>query len=173
MADALGNDAARQPLCAQDVSFDTRTKAHAALHALVANQSATLLCFSTDFSAWPLQQPAFIRQLELWALRDPRRHAALRLLAVDWSTVRLRFARFAAFRRDFAHLIDCRQISERQASGLHEMAWTPSGAVCAHTATWMSAEQWHSATRLHALRLGFEDAWQKAVPAFPAITLGL
>lgn len=166
-------DAALRPSLAQDVPFDTRAIAHTAMHALVADQSMTLLCFSADFSGWPLQQSSFIREMESWALRDPMRSAALRLLAVDWSTVRLRFARFATFRRDFAHLIECRQISEGRTRGLHEMLWAPRGAVYAHTATWMSGEQVRTAARLHALRLGFEDLWQQAVPAFPATTIGL
>ncbi|MDD4886603.1 MAG: hypothetical protein PHO64_06745 [Thiomonas sp.] len=105
-------DAAPQPSCAQDVSFDTRADAHSALVTLVAGQTVALLCFSADFSGWPLQQSRFIRQLELWALHDPTRPAALRMLALDWSTAPLRFARFSAFRRDFAHRIECRQISE-------------------------------------------------------------
>lgn len=165
--------AASQPFCAQDVSFDTRTEAHSALHALVASQPDVLLCFSADFSGWPLQHPSFIRQLELWALHDPKRPAALRMLALDWSAARLRFARFSAFRRDFAHRIECRRISETQVRGLHEMAWTSRCAVYAHTATWMSGEQVRNATRLHALRQHFENAWQQAAPAFPAMTLGL
>jgi|GEM_PF-2558602 len=173
MDDADPHDAPPPSAHALDTPFDSRADAHSALHSLVADQTATLLCFSADFSGWPLQQSSFIRQLELWALRGPKRPAALRMLALDWSTVRQRFARYAGFRRDFAHLIECRQISETKARGLHEMAWTPSCAVYADTATWMSGVQVRGATRLHALRQSFEDAWQQAVPAFPATTLGL
>ncbi len=168
------NDAPPQLAQALDTPFDSRADAHSAMHGLVADQTATqLLCFSADFSGWPLQQTSFVRQLELWALRDPRRPAALRMLALDWSTVRQRFARFATFRRDFAHVIECRQISETRARGLHEMIWTPNRAIYAHTATWMSGEQVRSATRLHAMHQVFEETWQQAVTAFPATTLGL
>lgn len=156
-----------------DTAFDTRSQAHAALLALVADQGTSLSCFSTDFSGWPLQQSAFIRQLELWALRDTRRTAALRMLAVDWSTVRQRFPRFTAFRRDFAHLLDCRQIAESHVRELHEMAWAPQCAVYAHTATWMTGEQLRNPRRLHAQQLQYEAAWQQAAPAFPVTTLGL
>ncbi|OYV33101.1 MAG: hypothetical protein B7Z83_10000, partial [Thiomonas sp. 20-64-5] len=156
MDPAHHNDAVPQPVPLLDVSFDSRSDAHSALLALVSDQSPVMSCFSADFSGWPLQQPGFIRQLQQWALRDPKRPAALRMLALDWSAVRQRFARFSAFRRDFAYLVDCRQISETQARGLHEMLWTPHGAVYAHTATWMSGERVRSATRLHALQRRFE-----------------
>ncbi|MGE0072415.1 MAG: hypothetical protein AB7S55_05075 [Thiomonas sp.] len=169
------------PLCspahhgaaAPDVAFDTRTQAHAALLRLVAGQSSVLWCFSVDFTAWPLQRPEFIRALEHWALRDPRRHEVLRFLAVDWSTVQRRFARFTAFRQTFAHLVACRRIAEAQLHDLHEMAWTPAGAVYAKTATWMTGECVRDPARLQALRLRLDDAWELAVPAFPASTLGL
>lgn len=156
-----------------DVAFDTRTQAHAALLRLVEGQSSVLCCFSAEFSAWPLQRPEFIRALEQWALRDLRRHEVLRLLAVDWSTVQLRFPRFVAFRQTFAHLIACRRIAEARLDGLHEMAWTPQAAVYAKTATWMTGQCVRDPARLQALRLRFDDAWAQAVPAFPAHTLGL
>jgi hypothetical protein len=69
----------------QDLPFETRTQAHAALGALVADQGVSLYCFSADYRAWPLNQPAFIQQLEQWALRDARHLDALRFLALDWS----------------------------------------------------------------------------------------
>lgn len=158
---------------APDVSFDTRTQAHAAMLAVIADQGASLCCFSTDFRAWPFDRSPFIRQLELWALRDPKQYEAMRFLALDWSRVRERFPRFATFRRDFAHQVACRQISEAGARGLVEMAWTPRCAVYAHTDTWMSGEQLRTASRMHALHIRFEEAWQQASPAFPAGTLGL
>ncbi|MGC9163475.1 MAG: hypothetical protein ACP5F9_08005 [Thiomonas sp.] len=129
--------------------------------------------FSADFSAWPLQQARFIQQLQHWSLRDLKRPAALRMLAVDWSHLSRHQARFSAWRRDFAHLVECRQLAQRQAQGLEEMLWTPQAALYAHTTTWMSGEWVRSPTRLKALLLRFEQAWQQATPAFPATTLGL
>lgn len=157
----------------QDMPFASRTQAHAALCALVADQGASLYCFSADYRAWPLNQPAFIQQLEQWALRDARRLDALRFLALDWSQVRERFPRFAALRRDFAHLVSCRQIAETGARGLVEMAGAPRCAVYAHTATWMSGETLQTAARVHALRMRFNEVWEQATPAFPAVILGL
>lgn len=169
-----GRGAAAQPPDAPgDLALDTRAATHAALQALVADQESVLLCCSADFSAWPLQQPGFVRQLERWALRDPTRHEALRLLAVDWSDVRLRFPRFAAFRRDFVHLIACRQITASQRRDLPEMACTPTQAVYAYTATWGGGMHCQTPPRVHLLRQRFEEAWQQAVPAFPATVLGL
>lgn len=161
------------PGTAPDAPFDTRSQAHAAMLALVCDQSPVMSWFSADFSAWPLQQSRFIRQLQQWGLRDPRRPAALRMLAIDWSDVRQNQARFSAWRRDFSHRIECRQLAQRQAQGLEEMLWTPQAALYAHTATWMSGEWVRSPTRLQALYQRFEQAWQQATPAFPATTLGL
>ena len=87
--------------------------------------------------------------------------------------MRERFPRFAAFRRDFAHLVSCRQITETGARGLVEMAGSPRCAVYAHTATWMSGETLQTAARVHALRIRFEEVWEQATPAFPAVILGL
>ena len=156
-----------------DIAFDTRAAAHEALRAIAADQGTSLCCFSADFRAWPFDESAFVRQLEQWALRDAKHPEALRFLAIDWSQVRTRSPRFAAFRRDFAHQVACRQISEVRARGLVEMAAAPTRAVYAHTATWMSGESVQSASRLHALTLRFEEAWEQATPAFPSAILGL
>ncbi|MDY0330182.1 MAG: hypothetical protein RBR52_06775 [Thiomonas sp.] len=157
----------------RDLPFETRTQAHAALAALMGDQGTCLSCFSADFRAWPLDQAAFIRQLEQWALRDTRRPDAMRFLALDWRQMSERFPRFAAFRRDFAHQVSCRQISDSGARGLVEMAWSPHVAVYAYTATWMSGEAVQTASRLHALRMRFDEVWEQAAPACPAVILGL
>lgn len=104
----------------RDASFDTRTQAHAALSAVVADQGTSLCCFSADFRAWPLDQLAFIRLMQAWALRDTKRPDAMRFLALDWSQISTRFPRFATFRRDFAHRVACRQIAETRSRGLVE-----------------------------------------------------
>lgn len=157
----------------QDASFDTRTQAHAALSAVVADQGTSLCCFSADFRAWPLDQLAFIRLMQAWALRDAKRPDAMRFLALDWSQVSTRFPRFATFRRDFAHRVACRQIAEIRSPGLVEMAASARCVVYAHTATWMSGECVQTASRTHALNLRFDEAWEQAVPAFPSAILGL
>lgn len=156
-----------------DVSFDTRTQAHVALSAVVADQSTSLRCFSADFRAWPLDQSAFMRLLELWALRDAKRPDAMRFLALDWGQVATRFPRFATFRRDFAHRVACRQIAESRAGGLVELAASERCVVYAHTATWMSGECIQTVSRMHAFCLRFDAAWEQAVPAFPSGILGL
>jgi hypothetical protein len=156
-----------------DIAFDTRSQALRVMHRLVAEQPAEMAWFSADYDAWPLQRLQFIELLQHWALRAPARADALRLLACDWSRVQSRAARFVALRRDFSHRLECRQVSERQAQGLREMLWTPHAALYAHTATWMRGEMVRDPTRLRALKLQFDQAWQESAPAFPANTLGL
>lgn len=162
-----------RPDFSPDTAFDTRSQALRAMHRLVTDQPAEMGWFSADYDAWPLQQLHFIELLQHWALRAPARSDALRLLACDWSRVQSRAARFVALRRDFSHRIECRQISERRVGQLREMLYTPHAVVYAHTATWMRGEMVRDPTRLRALKLQFDQAWQESAPAFPANTLGL
>jgi hypothetical protein len=156
-----------------DEAFETRADAHLALSGVVADQGASMSWFSADFRYWPLHDPQFVRALEIWVLRDARRQSALRILAVDWRDMRTRFPRFATFRRDFSHAVECRQIRAALVQDLPEMAWTQSQAVFARTSTWGSGQRISAQKRLAALHDRFEGVWQQAIPAFPANTLGL
>ncbi len=156
-----------------DEPFETRVEAHRALLSVVADQRPAMAWFSADFRYWPLNDRGFIRALEIWALRDPNRPSALRMLAVDWRDVRARFPRFAAFRRDFSHVIECRVIRAALIADLPEFAWTGSRAIIAHRPAWTSGKQIVAPARLTALRNGFEPIWEQALPDFPASILGL
>ena len=169
MADIGGDQVDDLP----DEAFATRAGAHLALLSVVADQRGTMAWFSADFRHWPLSDRAFIRALEVWALRDPRRPSALRILALDWRDVGVRFPRFAAFRRDFSHVVECRVVRARWVQDLPELAWTGSQAVVASAPAWTSGKRIRSPARLTALRDRFEPAWEQATPGFPAGILGL
>ena len=80
---------------------------HAALHwgvgHAVATRARRLVCVDPDFATWPLDDPALLQALTAF-LQLPQRR--LVLLAYRFDTVQRGFARFVAWRRNWAHAIE-------------------------------------------------------------------
>jgi hypothetical protein len=124
-----------------------------------------------DFAAWPLGEPDWVAQLTRWARTSGRE---LVMIARDWSVVERRHPRFAAWRRDWSHVIQCMVPDETRTAALPTL--------------WIDADD--QALRVFDLehlrgRIGFDridrqraredfDAiLQRASPGFAALTLGL
>ena len=89
--------------------IDGRSAFTAALHQALsqaARERARELCFvDPDFEAWPLDDPLVLSALTAWA-RLPKRQ--LLLIACRFDDLPRRCPRFTAWRRDWAHVIECR-----------------------------------------------------------------
>lgn len=83
-----------------------------------------VLC-DADFRDWPLGDRDMLATLDLWASGSRAGEARkCTLLAADFDQIRQRFPRFVQWRTRWDHLLDCRQISVRNASEVPSVIWS-------------------------------------------------
>lgn len=135
-----------------------------------ADAEPEITLVDADFAAWPLDEPALIDALTAWAKGPQRR---LRLLAHHFDELPRRHPRFTAWRRPFAHVIDCREAPEVDVSEFPLLLLTARcglqcGAGPRFAGRWLDEDAERRTWR------GVVDAiTQRSVAAFPAHTLGL
>lgn len=143
----------------------------ATLAAAVAREARTMLWTDRDFTGWPLDEPAFIDTLAGWLRRPMRR---LQLLACDYEVLARAHPRFAAWRVDWLHAIECRAPDPADRATLPTLLLDdgpvllellerdpPHGRAARDAqATWRARD-----------RIG--PVWQRAEAAWPARPLGL
>ena len=129
-----------------------------------------LLLSDVDFADWPLGERAVIDSLTAWA----QSHRRLTLLAATFDEVPRRHARFAEWRRTWAHVVACRAHDELEPGEMPSMLLAPGllGLRLVDPIRYRG-----SITRDAADLLRWRDALnavlERAQPAFPATTLGL
>ena len=139
--------------------------------ALAAAQGCReLLLSDPDFADWPLGEPAVLDHLTRWAFA----HRKLTMLGGHFDEVSRRHARFAQWRRQWSHVIDCRVPEEDQARGLPTV-WLAPGLV---TLRLLNPEQFRASWSTEAgdalrTREHLDALLQRSVEGFPATTLGL
>lgn len=100
----MSEPAAQPPLSALRSAADFEAALRwAVAHALV-QRSRRLTWLDPDFALWPLDDPLLLEGLTAW-LRLPQRR--LVLLAHHYAELQRLHPRFVAWRRTWAHLIDC------------------------------------------------------------------
>lgn len=153
--------------------IDGRSDFTAALRhslAMASHTRARELCFvDADFGTWPLDDEGVRGALAAWA-RLPKRQ--LLIVAGNFELLPTRFPRFTAWRRSWAHVIDCRQTDV-------EASQIPTLMLAAeHSLVLLDRHHW----RGHGLSDEAEvGAWREVVdvlvqrsePGFGANTLGL
>lgn len=124
-----------------------------------------------DFADWPIGEIAVVEQLTRWALP----HRRLTVVACGYDEVVRRHPRFVAWRRQWSHVVDCRQFDDDgDADALPTLLLAP-GVVTVrlfdrqHLRASVSADP---ADALQAREL-LDEVAQRSVEAFPATTLGL
>ena len=83
-----------------------------------------VLC-DADFADWPLGEREVIASLESWA--RPRRR--MTVFAANYDEVVRRHPRWVAWRRTWAHLVECRAVAEQQAAACPTMLLVPTGPL--------------------------------------------
>jgi hypothetical protein len=135
-----------------------------------ARERARELCFvDPDFEAWPLDDPQVLGALTAWA-RLPKRQ--LLLIAARFDGLPRRCPRFTAWRRDWAHAIECRT-TEVEASQIPTLL-----LAGAHSLQLADRLQWRGHwladdSEIGAWREVVDVLMQRSEPDFPANTLGL
>jgi len=153
--------------------IDGRSEFTAALRqalAQAARERARELCFvDPDFEAWPLEDPAVLGALTAWA-RLPKRH--LLIIACRFDDLPRRCPRFTAWRRDWAHVVECRA-TEVEASQVPTLL-----LAGAHSLQLADRLQWRGHwladdSEISAWREVVDVLMQRSDADFPANTLGL
>ena len=135
-----------------------------------ARERARQLCFvDPDFDAWPLEDAQVLAALTAWA-RLPKRE--LLMIACHFDGLPRRCPRFTAWRRDWAHAIECRttevessQVPTLLLAGPHSLHLADRLQWRGH---WLADD-----SEISAWREVVDVVMQRSEPDFPANTLGL
>ena len=154
--------------------IDSRSGFHQALRAAFADLAArpclqVWLC-DIDFADWPLNEPAVIDDLVRWA----QPHRKMVVLAQSFDDLVRRHPRWVAWRRQWAHAVECRLV-EPVEQGRMPLLLTAQGGL---TVKLVDAQRyrgsWSREPADGRLALEMIDAIsQRSQDAFPATTLGL
>jgi len=140
------------------------------LSSLGASSGRDITLVDADFSPWPLDDPAVVDALTRWVQLPGRR---LRLVGARFDIIERGQPRFSAWRKPFAHAVECLTPTELDASDLP--------AVLLFDASYLALldrEQWQgrwSAERRAWLvqRERIDALVQRCEPAWPVTVLGL
>ena len=137
-----------------------------------SEQSTRKLCWcDDDFATWPLGEADWLALLTRWARVSGRE---LVMIARDWSVVERRHPRFATWRRDWSHVIQCLVPDESRTAPLPTL-WIDSADQVLRvfdTEHWRGRAGFDRVDRQRA-REDFDAILQRASPGFAAVTLGL
>ena len=138
-----------------------------------ASERATRrLCWcDEDFAHWPLGEPAWIEALTRWSRITGRE---LVMIARDWTAVERLHPRFVAWRRDWAHVIQCLLPDEARTAALPTI-WidTDDQVLRVFDAEHLRGRIGFDRVDRQRAREDFDAISQRATPGFAAVTLGL
>jgi len=124
-----------------------------------------------DYASWPLGEAALVERLSHWA-RMPGRQ--LVMIARDWAVVERRHPRFVAWRRDWAHVVQCLVPDEAHTAQLPTI-WIDSDdqALRVFDPEHLRGRIGFDRVDRQRAREDFDAISQRASPGFAAVTLGL
>jgi hypothetical protein len=138
-----------------------------------ASERATRrLCWcDDDFADWPIGDAEWVSQLTRWAKTTGRE---LVMIARDWVVVERRHPRFAVWRRDWAHVIQCLEPDETRTQALPTL-WIDSDdqALRVFDREHLRGRIGFDRVDRQQAREDFDAILQRAGPGFSAVTLGL
>lgn len=154
--------------------IDGRPAFQAAVRELLAQAAAAgcreLCLCDVDYADWPLGERAVVDSLTAWAYS----HRRLVMLASRYDAIVERQARFVAWRRQWAHVMECRVLEDVEADRVPSLLLAPGLAAL------RLADRVHVRGRV-SLDLGECSRWRESFDAlaqrspegFAAHTLGL
>ena len=137
-----------------------------------AEQGTRRLCWcDEDFASWPVGEVAWVAQLTRWARLGGREMV---MIARDWVLVERRHPRFAAWRRDWSHVIQCLVPDESRTEPLPTL-WIDSAdqALRVFDRDRLRGRIGFNRVDRQQAREDFDAILQRASPGFAAVTLGL
>ena len=138
-----------------------------------ASEEATRrICWcDEDFAAWPIGEAEWLDQLTRWARTSGRE---LVMIARDYTVIERRHPRFAVWRRDWAHVIQCMVPDETRTAALPTL-WidTDDQALRVFDHEHLRGRSGFDRVDRQRAREDFDAILQRASPGFAAVTLGL
>ena len=173
MDDVSGLPAARPPAGGRgfEGSTDFAQALRDALAHMSENSTRRVCWCDEDFAAWPLGETEWVAQLTRWARTSGRE---LVMIARDWSVIERRHPRFAAWRRDWSHVIQCLVPDEARTEALPTL-WIDSDdqALRVFDREHLRGRIGFDRVDRQQAREDFDAISQRASPGFAAVTLGL
>ena len=157
------------------IAFEGSTEFARALYQAMGHaseQATRRVCWcDDDFVAWPLGEADWLALLTRWARVSGRE---LVMVARDWSVIERRHPRFAAWRRDWSHVIQCLVPDEARTEALPTL-WINTDD---HALRVFDREHWRGRAGFDRVdrqraREDFDAISQRGSPGFAAVTLGL
>jgi len=158
-----------------DAAFEGAAGFAAALYQALEHAhaaSARRLCWcDADFASWPLGEPAWVDLLTRWARGGARE---LVMVAAGYEAIERLHPRFAAWRRDFAHIVRCLVPEETHATALPTL-WIDSvdQAVRVFDDEHMRGRAGFDRVDRQRAREEFDAIAQRGTAGFATVTLGL
>jgi len=124
----------------------------------------------SDFADWPLSERLVIENLTRWAYA----HRKLIVVAESFDEFPRRHSRWVEWRRQWSHVVECRQVDEADAGLLKGLFLAP-GAL---TLRVLDAEHYRASLSFDPtdgtrIRDAVDAVLQRSEEAFPVTTLGL
>ena len=139
---------------------------------LALEQSTRRLCWcDEDFAAWPLGEAEWIAQLTRWVRVGGRE---LVMISRDYAVIERCHPRFVAWRRDWAHAVQCLVPDEARTEALPTL-WIDSSdqALRVFDREHLRGRIGFDRVDRQRAREDFDAISQRANPGFAAATLGL
>jgi hypothetical protein len=142
----------------------------AAVAAAARSDAAEICLVDPHFNDWPLNERAFVESLSQWVSSRRR----LLVLAHSFDDVARRAPRFAEWRRQWAHVIQCRAAEEIEADQVPTVLFVP-GLVCVRLLDRIHYRGTVSARPSDHVqcRESIDALLQRSAEAFPVTMLGL
>ena len=130
------------------------------------------LCWcDEDFAHWPIGDADWVSQLTRWAKVSGRE---LVMISRDWTVIERRHPRFAVWRRDWSHVVQCMEPDETRVEPLPTL-WIDSDdqALRVFDRDHLRGRIGFDRVDRQRAREDFDAVLQRAGPGFSAVTLGL
>ena len=134
-------------------------------------QTRRLCWCDEDFAAWPIGEANWLSQLTRWARVGGRE---LVMIARDYAVIERRHPRFATWRRDWSHVVQCLVPDDTRTEALPTL-WIDSDdqALRVFDREHLRGRLGFGRVDRQRAREDFDAISQRAGPGFAAVTLGL
>lgn len=139
------------------------------LAAAAAEGWREIILSDANFSDWPLGERAVVQALNDWA-RSGRK---LTMLAANYDEVIRRHARFASWRRVWAHVVVCRRNGALSPDNFPSAMWGPVWVFQRLDLVRSTGVSGFEVSRRAALKERLDECLRRSSPGFPPTTLGL
>jgi peptidyl-tRNA hydrolase len=149
---------------------DFQEAVRAAFEFAAEQGSRELWLCDTDYADWPLGERAVVEALTRWAYG----HRRLVVLASSFDEIVRRHARWVQWRREWAHIVECRSIEQLPPQQVPRL-WLAPGQ---HLVRLLDPLHYRGVVENHGVDLvaaheALNEMLQLSVDTFPAHTLGL